>query len=126
MWGIIALVICYNEIKQRKISNKCKLIPKEAKFIEGKESEFIKKLFVKAVKEYKKNNIDVKISQYDLFHCHKCDDNNRIIFHAKEYPENKNWNLGYCQIDSDVSMKDFNKRNLVYYIDSKKVQNRKA
>ena len=98
---------------QQNRKNKCKIIPENAIQLFNEEQQTVKTLFMRAVEEYAKNGIKVKISQYDLFHYHHCK-NNIIIFHCKEYPNNSNWNLGYCQIGSDITMKNFDKRNLIY------------
>ncbi|VVU94299.1 hypothetical protein CPAV1605_19 [seawater metagenome] len=107
---LIPLVILISNTQQKR---KCVLIPEESIELKGYEHYNIKNLFLKAIGEYKKNGVEVEISQYDLFHCHHCS-NNTIVFHAKEHPNHKAWPLGYCQIGSKLSLKNFDKRNLVY------------
>ena len=102
-----------NENYKKRDKNKCKIIPKNAIQLYGIEHKKIYNLFMRAIKEYAKYGVTVNISQYDLFHFHYCK-NNIIIFHCKEYPKNSNWNLGYCQIGSDITMKNFDKRNLLF------------
>lgn len=105
---LVLLIALINEKKRE-----CILIPSNKILLKGSGHNKIYNLFIQAVKEYKKFGVNVKISQYDLFHFHKCK-NGLLVFHCKEYPNNKKWNLGYCQKNSNVSMLNFNKRNLVF------------
>ena len=109
---IIPTLLILTIINNKSGRHKCKLIPDDAHEIEEENGLNIYRLFMQAVNEYKKNGLNVKISQYDLFHCHVCH-NEEIVFHAREYPKGK-YNLGYCQEGSNLSWKNFNKRNLVY------------
>ena len=100
------------------IKNKCKIIPDNAILLNKYQDLITKLLFIKALKFYIKNNIEVNISQWDLFHLHI--NENKIVFHSMEYPKEIP-NLGYCQLNSNVSLKNFSKRNLVYNLKRNKL-----
>ena len=76
------------------------------------------KIFLSIVKYYNNHNIPVSISQWDLFHFHICE--KEIVFHSMEYPSDIP-NLGFCQKNSPITTKFFNKRNLVYDLKQKKL-----
>ena len=104
--------------KSKIIDEKCNLIPDGAILLKNYQDLLTKILFLKLLIFYKKNNIKVDISQWDLFHFHI--NNNEIVFHSMEYPKDIG-NLGYCQKNSNVVSTNFNKRNLVYNIKENKL-----
>ncbi|KAK6347714.1 hypothetical protein TWF718_005551 [Orbilia javanica] len=74
-------------------------------------------------------NGEISLSRFDLFHGHLFANPSTgtigVVFHSKEYPaENADafpFNLGFCQIDSNVTFSDnvMRKRNIVWTIDAK-------
>jgi hypothetical protein len=109
---IIPTLLILAIINNKRDRYKCEIIPVDAIEIKYDNGINIHSLFMKAINKYKNNGLNVKISQYDLFHCHVCH-NEDIVFHAKEYPKGKH-NLGFCQEGSTLSWKNFDKRNLVF------------
>ncbi|VVU94463.1 hypothetical protein CPAV1605_185 [seawater metagenome] len=90
---------------------RCKVIPEEAKKVNSKDSDKYRLLSLKAWRLYN-SQFKVDISQFDFFHFHICLDNS-IRCHALEYPKDYPANLGHFQKNSNVSMTNFDKRNLM-------------
>ena len=76
----------------------------------------VRDLFRCAVAAYRGRGVPVSLSAFDLFHAHVAsppgDRGVSALFHAREYPRDFPGQLGYCQQQSDIDMRQFRRRNL--------------